>query len=277
MEFVIYTDESDRSGAYFSNFYGGVLVRSPHLESVRRSIAERKLELGLIHEVKWSHVSEHYLRGYIALIDAFFDLVAADRIKVRVMFTNNTYVPQGLTADQRRTEYHRLYYQFVKHAFGLQYCDVEHAGTKRVRLNVDQMPTSREETARFKSFVLALNHNTELRRAQIQFDARQFAEICSRNHDLLQCLDIVLGSMAFKLNNKHLAKPEGKNRRGKRTLTKESLYRHIRARICQIYPNFNVGESTGIQGDPANRWRHPYRHWKLIPNEHERDLTRKKP
>jgi len=31
-EVVIYTDESDRTGEYYSNFYGGILVRSKDLE-----------------------------------------------------------------------------------------------------------------------------------------------------------------------------------------------------------------------------------------------------
>jgi hypothetical protein len=90
-------------------------------------------------------------------------------------------------------------------------------------------------------------------------------------------MDIVLGSMAFRLNNKHKAKPVGQHRRGKRTVAKESLYRHISDRIRRIYPNFNIGESTGTQGDRANRWKHPYRHWKLIPKDHERDFSKAKP
>jgi hypothetical protein len=48
-------------------------------------------------------------------------------------------------------------------------------------------------------------------------------------------------------------------------------------RIRQIYPGFNIGESTGKQGDRANFWRHPYRHWKFIPSEHEIDDTKTKP
>ena len=83
--------------------------------------------------------------------------------------------------------------------------------------------------------------------------------------------------MAFRLNNKHRVKPEGQARRGKKTIAKEKLYKHILGRIREVYANFNIGESTGIQGDPANRWRHPYRHWKLIPKNHERDMSRRKP
>jgi hypothetical protein len=94
---------------------------------------------------------------------------------------------------------------------------------------------------------------------------------------LLQCLDIVLGAMAFRLSNKHLIRPPGQHRRGKRTIAKEKLYQHISGRIRQIYPNFNIGESTGTQGDLANRWKHPYRHWKLIPKNDQRDFSKVKP
>ena len=31
----------------------------------------------------------------------------------------------------------------------------------------------------------------------------------------------------------------------------------------------NIGTSTSWQGDPANRWHHPYRHWLFTPSEFE--------
>ena len=142
---------------------------------------------------------------------------------------------------------------------------------------MDQMPTSREETAKFKAFLEALSRNPGLRRADVRFDKRQIAEVDSKDHDILQCLDVVLGSMTFRLNNHHKLKPDGQQRRGKRTIAKEKLYKHILGRIRAVYPNFNIGESTGKQGDITNRWRHPYRHWKMIPRDHERDMTKKKP
>lgn len=276
-ELVIYTDESDKDGEFFSNFYGGVLVRSVDLAAVIQRMEAVKVQQNLFGEIKWQKVTENYLTKYIAVMDGFFDVIAADLAKVRIMFTSNQYVPQGLTNEQRQTEYHRLYYQFIKHAFGLQHCTAEHPGPVRIRLNLDQMPTSGEETAQFKSFVVGLNQNPEMRRADVHFDVQQIAEVESHDHVLLQCMDVVLGAMAFRLNNKHQVKPEGQLRRGKRTIAKEKLYKHISAKIRQIYPHFNIGESTGIQGDLANRWRHPYRHWKLIPKNHERDFTKAKP
>ncbi len=276
-EFVIYTDESLKDGEFFSNFYGGALVRSSNLSDVLETLANIKAEQNLHGEIKWTKVTSNYLDKYKAVMDVFFDLISLDVVKARIMFTNNTFIPLGLSREQRQTEYHRLYYQFIKHGFGLAHSHAEHDGPKLVRLNMDQMPTSREETAQFKAFLEALSQNPELRRADVRFDKRQIAEVDSKDHDILQCLDVVLGAMTFRLNNQHLVKPAGQSRRGSRTIAKEKLYKHISAHVRAIYPNFNIGESTGKQGDITNRWRHPYRHWKMIPRNHDRDMTRRKP
>ncbi len=78
----------------------------------------------------------------------------------------------------------------------------------------------------------------------------------------MQCLDIVLGSMAFRLNDMHKEKPEGQKRRGKKTIAKEKLYKHINKYIREIKPGFNIGISTGTNSG-FDKWEHPYRHWKF--------------
>ena len=90
-------------------------------------------------------------------------------------------------------------------------------------------------------------------------------EIVSHNHVVLQCMDIIMGAMQFRLNDKHLEKPSGQRRRGKKTIAKEKLYKHINKLIREIYPNFNIGISTG--GNLYERWEHPYRHWNFTPSE----------
>ena len=85
-----------------------------------------------------------------------------------------------------------------------------------------------------------------------------------------QCLDVVLGAMQFRLNDKHLRKLPGKHRRGKRTIAKEKLYRTIRAAVCDVraQPHFNIGVTSG-QTNRVDRWHDAYRHWSFRPNEHE--------
>ncbi len=85
-------------------------------------------------------------------------------------------------------------------------------------------------------------------------------------------LDVVLGSMCFRLNDKHKEIPPGKKRRGKRTIAKEKLYKHINGKIRKIRTGFNAGVNTGIIKE-EDRWSHPYRHWNFKPKEHEIDIN----
>ena len=119
MEYVIYCDESASKGSSYSNFYGGVLVRSCDLIGAVVRMQDKKAELNLHQEVKWQKVTTAYLEKYCSLVNAFFDLVKQDRIKVRIMFTQNCFPAQDLEQYHREHEYFLLYYQFVKHAFGL--------------------------------------------------------------------------------------------------------------------------------------------------------------
>jgi len=90
----------------------------------------------------------------------------------------------------------------------------------------------------------------------------------SHDHVLLQCLDIVLGAMYFRLNHFHKAIQEDTKKRGKRTIAKEKMYKHIHEQIDDIFPHFNIGENTGARGDeyPYYYWNHPYRHWRFKPS-----------
>jgi Protein of unknown function (DUF3800) len=277
LQYIIYADESDENGSYFANFYGGVLVRSPHLPEVLRRLKNKKEELNLRGRVKWQKVTWQYLNKYRALMEEFFDLVDGDLVKVRIMFRQRTRVAVGLTEEQKDNAYYLLYYQFLKHAFGLQYAADPRGLPITVRFYLDQRSGTQEKKARFKSFIAALGHQPQFRAARISFPLDQIAEVSIGDHDLLQCVDIVLGAMQFRLNDWHKKKPDGQRRREKRTIAKHDLYKAIHARVNAIYPRFNIGISTGTGDDLSNRWKHRYRHWNFEPADSRHDPTRVKP
>ncbi|WP_175990487.1 DUF3800 domain-containing protein [Bacillus sp. Marseille-Q1617] len=267
MQYIIYCDESVKNGTYYGNFYGGALVRSIHFEEVKQSLEDKMKELNLLSEVKWQKVTSSYLEKYMELINHFFDFIKADKVKIRVMFTHNAYAAKKLTKEQRENEYFLLYYQFIKHAFGFRYSNNSHS---RISLYsyFDQLPDTKEKNQNFKDFIYSLQFQDFFEEANLFIHSKDdIAEAKSHDHVILQCLDVVLGAMEFRLNEKHKEIPKGKKRRGKRTVAKEKLYKLINSRIREIYPNFNIGESTGIKGSPDNRWNHPYRHWKFVPSD----------
>lgn len=274
-ELILYADESISDGKYYSNFYGGLLVRSVNLEECQERLLKAKSDLGLGAEIKWSKVSKGFLDKYIAFSDEILRLVAERKIKMRIMFMQNATVPIGLTDDDKQFEYFKLYYQFIKHAFGLRYSRFPNPTTLRIYLDV--LPEMKEAKRKFKGYLSSLESNPEFRRANIQIPEDQIAEIDSKKHILLQSVDIILGAMAFRLNDKHLVKPKGSRRRGNRTIAKEKLYKHIRSYIANnIHKNFNIGITTGVNGDVINRWKQPYRHWKFVPANHEFDNSKTK-
>jgi hypothetical protein len=161
-----------------------------------------------------------------------------------------------------------LYYQFIKHAFGFGEMP-EHVGPVRLRLYFDQFPDTGEQVARFRGYLMGLNASPPFLFSRLSIAAEDLTEVRSHDHVLLQCLDVVLGAMAFRLNDMHLIKPPGRHRRGSRTIAKETLYRHILARVRRGHSHFNIGISTGSSS--GDRWQAPYRHWLFVPDDHEYD------
>lgn len=275
-EYIIFCDESEKEGKYYSNFYGGLLVGASQYERITKRLNAIKQELNLFGEVKWEKVTERYLPKYEILMQHFFEEVAGGNVKVRIMFRQNAFKPRGLTPEQIEMQYFLLYYQFIKHAFGLEFIAPSEDGTK-LRLYFDQFPESRENVERFKGYLLALQKSKKFTTTNVILRKEDVTEIRSHDHVLLQCLDVVLGSMAFRLNDKHKEKPLGKTRRGKRTRAKEALYKTILGEIRKIHPSFNIGVTTSSSGNLRGRWENPYLHWRFQPKsaQYEAKLTRR--
>lgn len=272
LEYTIFADESDKDGKFFGNFYGAALVRSAHIDYVEHALREAKLNSNLTREIKWTKMpsKDDLFEAYRSVMDLFLDFVKRDMIKIRIMFTQNIHIPVNLTKEQRDNEYYMLYYQFMKHAFGFEHNDEEPGERHEVRFYFDDLPETDPEG--FKSFIYMLD-TTSLWGARYSIRRDNIAEVKSHDHCILQCMDIVLGAMCFRLNDKHLEKPLGQRRRAKKTIYKEKMYRHIYGHIKDLHPHFNPGMSTGLNDTIENRWRHSYRHWLFVSKEHRTDLT----
>lgn len=264
---IVFCDESAKKGSHFSNFYGASIVKSEDLSRIELSIISEIRLLGLTSELKWNNISPSTYERFIKVIDVYFDFIEQGSIKFRCLFTQNIWVPIGLTQEQHRNAYFLLSYQFIKNGLGLSSYRYEF-GSRELQLIFDQFPRNTSQISEFKSFLARLNKRT-LNPNGLNLLPQNIGEAKSHLHAILQCTDVVLGAMNFRLNDFHLAKPAGEARRGKKTVAKEKVYKHISQRIRVIYPNFNIGISTGLQGNRANRWLHQYRHWLLVPRLRE--------
>ena len=259
-EYIIFCDESERCGAYYSNFYGGVLVGASQYKKISYRLNTKKRTLNLFGEIKWRKVSARYLPKYEAMVRAFFREVTRGRVKVRIMFRQNAHEPHGLSPEQADLQYFLLYYQFIKHGFGLAYAD-NGGNPFHLRLYFDRLPDTAERSAQFKGHLHGLQEIHPLRKAKVQIREGDITEVRSHEHVLLQCVDVVLGAIAFRLNDRHKAKIPGSRRRGKKTVAKEQLYKTVLSEIRKLRPGFNVGITTGLGGDQSRLWHDSYRHW----------------
>ncbi|HOW67751.1 MAG TPA: DUF3800 domain-containing protein [Candidatus Paceibacterota bacterium] len=270
-EYLIFCDESDRRGTYFSNFYGGLRIGASNLNSVNERLVKKKEDLKLVSEVKWEKTDRTVESRYEAMVTAFFDEIDDGRLVVRIMFTQNACVPLGLSREQEVHEYYLLYYQFLKHGFGLRQMP-NHATPPKLRIYLDEIGDTREQMAKFRGFIAGLAQDSLIRKTGLILQEQDITEVRSHDHILMQCLDVVLGSISFRLNDKHKAIPEGKKRRGKRTIAKERLYRHIYQQICRVAgPRFNIGISTRVVPYPDGQWSMAYLHWLFKPTNHRFD------
>ncbi len=258
-EYIFFCDESDIKGKYYSNFYGGALVSAQQYIRIVNIIEKTKMDLNLFGEVKWSKVTERYLDKYILLMDCFFREIQEGNIKIRIMFRKENDENAYYSSDQIDQQYFKLYYQFMKHAFKIT--DIPESPVQ-LRFYFDQFPQTKTKIEEFKKYVS--NISSILGRNDIVMAKEDIVEVKSHEHVILQCLDVILGSICFRLNKKHLEKQQGQSIRGKRTIAKEKLYNHIQKNISTIHPNFNVGISTAKS---KSGWNSPYAHWNFIPKD----------
>ena len=274
--YTIYCDESAKKGRYYSNFYGGALVRAEDRQSIEDLLYAKKDELNISGEMKWTKITKNYSEKYIEFIRLYFEFVKSGRIKIRIMFTHNYKRAKNLTDEQRKKQYFLLYYQMLKHSFGLAYSNPNLLDRIYITTLLDQIPDTNEKVEEFKEYISKIGNTAQFRGKGVFFIHDQIADVDSKKHSIMQGLDIILGSVNFRLNDHHKDRPPGSRTRSKRTIAKEKVYKEINRQIRVIYPNFNVGVSTGTTTE-SDRWKHRYRHWCFLPAEFEIDNDAVKP
>lgn len=266
---IVYCDESADSGTVFSHFYGGAAIDERKIDRIVADLKAEHARLNIQGEAKWTKIGDGHVERYCALMDKFLGYVAAREIKTRIMFMQNVYRPEDLEDYQVENRYFILYYQFIKHAFGFQYCNPNRDADTHIILLLDELPDSADRCAAMKTYLAGLSNFATFRNNRIVVPRDDIAEINSKDHIVAQCLDILLGSMQFRLNHKHKEKLPGSRRRGKRTIAKEKVYKHILAKLREIYPGFNIGMNTA-RPQPQDVWRHSHRHWNFKPRNGRR-------
>jgi len=115
-----------------------------------------------------------------------------------------------------------------------------------------------------------LKSNTKIPRGE-------FNQLDSKNCILTQAIDLILGAICFKLNEKDKERIEG--RIGNRTRSKIRIYQFISKKIRELSPStiyryFNIGIETSGGSESCRLLNDKYRHKILIAREKVRDYRK---
>jgi len=263
--YTVYADEAwtHDPDMRFWRFYGGAMLPSRLRTDLENELSELKDELGLQGEMKWSYTRPFNWERYARVVDLFLDSVEDRRVKLRYMWLDQLFQnPNALTAYQREYGYYILYYFFIVFAFGPPWHDV---GSVEVEALLDAFPDTPEKRFNFRQFMLSCHQFQRFENCST-FRIFDVGHVDSHEHIIVQCVDVIIGAMGFRLNRMHQVK-QSNGRRADATKAKEKLYKRIRDRLGQIDMGerggsaFGVGVSTSRGSDYSNLWRHKFRQW----------------
>lgn len=153
---LVYCDESADKGQFYSHFYGGAAVDERKHDRITQELAATCAALNMQGEVKWTKIGDGHVDRYCALMDKLFEFISNREIKVRVMFMQNIYEAKDLEEYHLDNQYFLLYYQFIKHAFGFQFCNPNRDADTQIVLLFDKLPESPNKCSIMKDYLAGL-------------------------------------------------------------------------------------------------------------------------
>lgn len=175
---------------------GGMCMHKSTVDRVLENMREYRAVHGMNAELKWSKISDRKIREYESLIDYFFAMNNVNQIQFHCIIFDSHQWNHGRYNDGDRDKgISKLYYQLLLHKLVKQ-CGP--AGTCYARLDHRNSSTSLEELRKMINATAARDHNLA------DSPLKQLVSVDSKDCDILQLNDVVLGAVAAARNGKHL-------------------------------------------------------------------------
>jgi len=279
-KYEIYADEGWTHGGQPPNrywcFFGGIFGEESDLERLNTELQKIKAAHEVKSEIKWTKVGANNITCCQAMVDCLFWHIRASKVKYRQFFVDRALVwtpTSGEQPDSDLTVQFKMYYQFLKHAFGLRYLPRNvnsPQSSVMIRLDDHPSPTHKEALVEFAERLPMFLHRPDLQ-ISVSF-------LNSGKHERLQICDLLMGAAGFYGNRHHEHRKPGQRGMSEKQRLKKSLAWHIYTHLRNLdaeergSKNFNWFESTGLQGNQQNLFNYKARMWKFQPTEHQRDL-----
>lgn len=194
-DYIFVADEACISNDRFT-VVGGVCMHKSTVDEVLANMREFRAQHNMNAELKWTKISRQKLAEYEKLVDMFFAMNNVNQLQFHcIIFDSHEWNHRRYNDGDRDQGISKLYYQLILHRL-IKTCG--HAGTCYVRLDHRNSSTSLEDLRRM------LNSAANNQFGLSDNPLKHVASINSKECDILQLNDVILGAVAAARNGKHL-------------------------------------------------------------------------
>lgn len=188
-------DESGTTNHRFT-VVGALCLRSSIIPEVHASIQQFRDQHNMQREIKWARVSDQKLVEYRALVDYFFALNNLNLLQFHcIIFDNHGANHARYNDGDRDVGLSKLYYQLMLHKFAKR-CGND--GDLCVCVDKRNSSTSLDDLRRMVNAGLARDCGVP------HAPLKQLVPLDSKEDDLLQINDVILGAVCAARNGKHI-------------------------------------------------------------------------
>jgi hypothetical protein len=211
-DFAFYADESGISKDRFT-VVGGLCMHKRTANQVYASMAKYREDNNMRSELKWSKVSNGKTQEYQRLVDLFFALNNTNHIQFHcVIFDNHSWNHGKYNGGDPDVGLSKLYYDLLLHKF-VKRCGTDNRSLYAC-LDHRNSSTSLEDLRRMLNATASRDYN--LTHAPLA----QLVSKDSRQDDILQMNDLILGAVCAVRNGRHLL---AEGREAKRVIAEQVL------------------------------------------------------
>lgn len=231
IRYEIYADEAWTHSSppllRYHCFFGGIFGSQSLLGRLETELIKIKQVNNLASaEVKWSALKPAKLLAYIQLIDCFFDHLDSANLTYRQMFRDRSFVycDQSGNTSSEKTELDvqfMLFYQFIKHSFGIQFLPVIHDVKHEILVRLDGHSSQRHKDD-LECYINNLNQHWG--RNDIIVKA---SFIDSKSSNVLQLCDVIMGAAGSYGNKQHQLRSNGQRGMTKAQKPRYDLSKYI--------------------------------------------------
>ena len=194
-DLIFVCDESGISTDRYT-VVGGMSMYSKTLQRAYDTLKQYRETHRMQAELKWTKISNKKVAEYQALVDYFFAMNNTDHIHFHaICFDSHQWNHTKYNDGNADTGLSKLYYQLMLHRFVKL-----HGRTKTLYIRVDHRnsQTPLEEIRRMLNSAAARDHGIHTA------PVKQFVSCDSKECDLLQLNDVILGAVCAARNGRHL-------------------------------------------------------------------------